>query len=130
MTRLWLIFAFLLFTSHPATAQLISPEPLCVQLVNTTNGEVLGHVETTEYHDPEGNLSWHRSNFRLEANGEQEVCSTGPFFEGYRLRVVVKTIMPLYSCLTEMNRVIHIERRMSDIGINELVMDCPSERRE
>lgn len=111
----------------PAHAQLLSEEPLCLKIVNAVGNEVLGHIETAEYYDENGSLSWHKSNFRLAIDAEQDVCSTGPFFDGYKLRVVVKTLIPLYSCLTEMNHTITITRQENAQGIKELVMDCPSE---
>lgn len=129
--RLALALFVLIFLIAPsARAQLLSETPLCVKLINATGNEALGHVETAEYYDADGNLSWHRSAFRIAKDAEQDVCSTGPFFDGYRLRVVVKTLIPLYSCLTEMNKTITISYQMPPSGIRELVMDCPSEKAE
>lgn len=127
MHFLFFVFLFNFLSVFPANAQIISPEPLCLVLKNATSDEVLGHVETAEFYDDAGKLSWHKSNFRLRSTEDQTICSTGPFFDGYQLRVVVKTLIPLYSCLTEMNKTITIQRRKNPLGIQELVMDCPPE---
>ena len=111
-----------------ASAQVFSEEPLCVNLANMTGDEVLGHIETDEYYDESGKLSWHRSNFRLQADETRQVCSTGPFFDGYTLRIVLKTIVPLYSCLTEMNRDVAIRTFTDAQGTRTLSADCPSEK--
>jgi hypothetical protein len=123
-----LFFLFLVPGVRGAQAQVFSDTPLCLILNNTTGAEVLGHIETAEHRDANGKLSWHRSNFRLAAGTEQEVCATGPFFDGYKLRLVLKTLIPLYSCKTEMNRTVNIMRVRDSNGIENLVADCPSEK--
>lgn len=113
---------------HMAQAQVFSDHPLCLTIYNGTDREVVGHVETDAFYDVTGKLSWHRQNFRLDVQKEERVCSTGPFFKGFKLRVVIKTIMPLYSCKTDMNRKITISRKIDETGFNTYVMDCPSEK--
>lgn len=111
----------------PARAQVFSDAPLCLKIHNTIDHEVLGHIETAEYYDDAGKLSWHRSNFRIKEDETKEVCSTGPFFDGYKLRIVIKTLMPLYSCKTEMNRTVTLSNQTDENGITLPVADCPSE---
>ena len=121
---------FMLITTPLAkgAAQVFSDTPLCITLKNNAGHEVLGHIETDAFYDSNGKMSWHRSNFKLQPDAEQQACSTGPFFEGYQLRVVLKSLMPLYSCKTEMNRIITITRGKDENGIDGVTADCPSER--
>lgn len=118
----------LLLTPAAARAQVFSDTPLCLTLYNSLDYEVLGHVETAEYHDAKGKLSWHRSNFRLNPEQQQKVCATGPFFDGYKLRVVLKTVMPLYSCLTTMDRILTISKKNDENGITLPVADCKEDQ--
>lgn len=122
-----LFLLLLLGAPASARAQVFTDTPQCVSVHNGTDHEVLGHVETDEYRDDTGNLSWHRSNFRLQANETEQACSTGPFFPGQQLRVVLKTIIPLYTCRTPTNTTVNITERDGPGGITELVADCPAE---
>ena len=128
LLTLCLFFILGSFPAQVAQAQVFSDQPLCLVVYNSTDREVVGHVETDAFYDVTGKLSWHRQNFRLDVQKEERVCSTGPFFKGYKLRVVIKTIMPLYSCKTDMNRKITISRKIDETGFNTYVMDCPSEK--
>jgi hypothetical protein len=128
LLTLCLFFILGSFSAQAARAQVFSDQPLCLVVYNSTDREVVGHVETDAFYDVTGKLSWHRQNFRLDVQKEERVCSTGPFFKGYKLRVVIKTIMPLYSCKTDMNRKITISRKIDETGFNTYVMDCPSEK--
>ena len=126
--RFFLLLALIALVPFAAHAQVFSDKPLCLTLANKAGNEVTGHIETDQFRDPSGKLSWHRSNFRLADKEERQVCSTGPFFEGYKLRVVVKTVIPLYSCKTEMNRTVTITRGTDEYGLNTYFMDCPNEK--
>ena len=124
-----LILLLLIFLcAAPAQAQTFTDTPLCLTLDNKTGDAVLGHIETAEYRDDHGKQSWHRHNFRIPKEESQEVCSTGPFFDDQKLRVVVKTIMPLYTCLTSMGGTVTITREPNQYGFKMLMMDCPEEK--
>jgi hypothetical protein len=120
--------ALTVLLATPAQAQIFSDTPMCLTLYNSLDYEVLGHIETAEFHDEAGKLSWHRSNFRLAPEEQKKVCATGPFFDGYKLRIVLKTIMPLYTCLSDMDRIVTISKKTDENGIVMPVADCPEEK--
>ena len=94
----------------------------------TAHGYRLGadYLTATLYDPPlEGQLQ--SLFFRRQANETEQACSTGPFFPGQQLRVVLKTIIPLYTCRTPTNTTVNITERDGPGGITELVADCPAE---
>lgn len=126
--RLFIISVLVIaFLNTPAQAQLISEQPLCVTLYNNSENEILGHIETASYTDLENNISQHISGFKIAPMQRQDFCSTGPFFEGYKLRLVLKTSMPLYSCLIETGREITMSSERDETSGWILSADCPPE---
>lgn len=103
---------FLLIFSLPAQAQEIVSEPICFTVRNEAPYKVYGSFVTDYYTDPaNGSQARHRSNFRLEEAGakdpdkgypvdQAEFCSYGPFFPGRQLELVLRTLVPVFSCKT------------------------------
>lgn len=112
-------------------------EPICFQVRNTAPHMIYGNFATNYYMHPEYNTkSRHRSNFRLEAAGSiddegypadiAEFCSYGPFFEGRRLELVLRTLVPVFSCYTRIDAgplVIKSRRNEDDTG-NIMWAEC------
>lgn len=89
----------------------IVQEPICFILLNEAEQTVFGAIRTDAYTNPDGSKSRHTSNFRLEAAGTMneegtfpvdraEFCSYGPFFEGRKLELTLKTLFPVFDCKT------------------------------
>ena len=107
-----------------AFAQLLSDTPRCVTVKNATDIELIGHVETLLYTAPDGTMTQHDVNLGLKPGEEKPVCSTGPFFDGYRLRVVARTTVPQYSCLVETGKTVTISSTYDDEDQRVITMDC------
>lgn len=100
----------------PAAAQRLNTvsQPICFEVRNTAPYSVLGSFITDYYPDPSGVEARHRSDFRLEAAGERdkegnyadraEFCTYGPFYEDRKLELVLRTIFPIFSCKTRVDR--------------------------
>lgn len=139
MYKLLFIFTFLLLMPLCAQAQELTTdgeivsEPLCFMVRNTAEHKVYGNFGTNYYVDPEtGTKARHRSNFRLEPAGSvdeegypadaAEFCSYGPFFEGRKLELVLKTLFPVFTCYTKIDQgdlVIKSKRNESDSGYDQ-----------
>jgi hypothetical protein len=118
--RLFLFaLGFLIFLPGMAAAQNegldIVSEPLCFSVRNEADYLILGHFATEQFTNPEGIKARHRSNFRLNAAGSQdpetgealdraEFCSYGPFFEGRKLEIVLRTLFPVFDCKTKIDQ--------------------------
>ena len=115
MKRL-LFFAVFVLALHPvaAGAQEIVSEPLCFRVRNEAPYKVYGNFATDYYTTPEGVQARHRSNFRLDEPGSKdeeghpadqaEFCSYGPFFPERKLEIVLRTLIPIFSCKTRIDQ--------------------------
>ena len=110
--RVLLLLALLLVAvPFPSGAQEITPQPICFKVRNTAEFSIWGSFVTDYYTREDGIKARHRSNFRLEAAGtkdpdkgypadEAEFCSYGPFYPNRQLELVLRTIVPVFTCKT------------------------------
>lgn len=95
----------------PVKAGEIVNEPLCFTLINSAEHKVYGSFRTDLYTRPDGIQARHTSNFRLEPMDtlheeegypidRAEFCSYGPFYEGRKIELVLRTLVPIFSCKT------------------------------
>lgn len=105
MRRCFTIFLFGLFLclSLPVSAQLLSPTPRCITLINQSGYSALGSVSTARFVAPDGTSSYHRQNFRLRAGDQNQFCATGPFYPNYGLEVELRSLIPLWTCRVSAN---------------------------
>lgn len=114
----------------------IVSEPICFAVRNAADFTMYGNFGTDYYTTPDGAQARHRSNFQLKAAGEKdedgfpadraEFCSYGPFFEGRKLELTMRTLFPVFSCKTRLDGgeiVLHAERNADDDGY-EYYADC------
>ena len=107
-----------------AQAQLLSPYPYCFEIINRAPWSVYGTVESKPHTSSAGVVTHHRSNFRLEAGARESVCSSGPFYNGYRLRLVLRTLIPIFECYTAANRDVVITGRTISETESETKATC------
>ena len=91
--------------------QICPPYPYCFEIINRAPWSVYGTVESKPHTSSAGVVTHHRSNFRLQSGGREQVCSSGPFYDGYRLRFVLRTLIPIFECYTVANRDVVITGR-------------------
>lgn len=129
--RGFILSLFLLLTAFPVHAQEITKEPICFMVKNTAAFKVMGSFVTDYYTAPDGSRARHTSNFRLDEAGSKdpkegyptdraEFCSYGPFYEDRQLELVLRTIIPVFSCKTSVELgeiVIKGERKPDDSGV-------------
>lgn len=127
----------LTFAPNAARAQEILNEPVCFTVRNTANHKVYGNFVTDYYTAEDGTQARHRSNFRLDEAGAKdpekgfpldvaEFCSYGPFFEGRQLELVIRTLIPVFTCKTSVEKgeiIIKSERLPDDSG-NKIWAEC------
>ncbi len=108
------------FLPFPAAAQQAGPdivaEPICFAVRNEAPYKIYGSFITDLYTNTEtGSKARHRSNFRLDVPGstdektgnptdKSEFCSYGPFFPGRKLEMTLRTLVPIFSCQTRIDR--------------------------
>ncbi|MCC6597901.1 MAG: hypothetical protein IT559_03850 [Alphaproteobacteria bacterium] len=93
----------------------IVAEPICFAVRNEAPYKVYGNFATAEFQRPDGIKTRHRSNFRLEEAGatdpetgealdQAEFCSYGPFFPERKLELVLRTLFPIFNCMTKIDQ--------------------------
>lgn len=130
-----LVLMFISGSAYAQTPDIVS-DPICFQIRNTQDFTMYGTIGTDYYTTPSGTQARHRSNYRLEAAGSvdeegypadrAEFCSYGPFFPDRKLELVIRTLFPVFSCMTRIDQgeiVLRAERNESDSGYNYFA-DC------
>jgi len=120
----FIVASTLLFIFHvtPSLAGDVTPFEECATLRNSADQQVMGVIKTEAF-KYKGQIVRHESTFDLQDGETVEVCSTGPFFPGYKVELTIKTIMPLFSCLTRLSGDIVLRRKDVD-GFTQLYADC------
>ena len=124
-----LLFLMCVALVTPALAQLLSPTPRCITLLNQSGFTALGSVSTTRFVAPDGASSYHRQNFRISNGERNQFCATGPFYPEYGLEVVLRSMFPLWTCIVPANqqtiRILSNYDKKEDV--HRLYMECPQQ---
>jgi hypothetical protein len=113
----FLFMIVILCLSAPAMAQLESPflpttptvprafgaissTPQCFNVVNTAPYTVYGSIHSNFFVRPDGIKTRHKSNFRLAPDDYNEFCTTGPFYDGNKVELVLRSLVPIFTCKT------------------------------
>lgn len=129
-TALFAILSGFLF-SVPAQAQEILDSPICTQIVNEADYTVRGTISTAESNysdssDPvkDGTQARHSVNFKLEPGERWDVCSSGPFYPGQKLELMLRTLIPVFECQTSLVAPIVIKSERDANGDLKTWADC------
>lgn len=79
---------------------MLSQKPMCFNIVNKADWYVTGSIETKPHQQADGETLHHRSNFRLAPDESTGACTTGPFYDGYRVLLTLRTLIPIFECYT------------------------------
>jgi len=122
------IFTIISLLSCPAMAQEITAEPICFTIRNEADHRIYGSVSTAYVTNEDGLKIHYDGTFRLEAKGtvdpdtgyekdSTEFCSNGPFYPGRQLEITLRTLIPVFTCKTNVELgdiVIHSEKVIKD----------------
>lgn len=122
ISHIFLCALILSALTSPASAGDVTPFKECATLVNSADQQVMGVIKTEAF-KYKGQIVRHESTFDLQDGETVVVCSTGPFFPGYKVELTIKTIMPLFSCLTRLSGDIVLRRKEKD-RFTHLYADC------
>lgn len=113
-----------LFPNYVAKANEVTPFQECATLRNMTDQTIMGVVRTAPFKVKGGMMQRHEAPFRLEESETAEICSTGPFYDGYKVELIIRTIIPLYSCQTRLSGDIMLRKTETGEGYTKLYADC------
>jgi len=126
----------LIFAAVPALAQPAPPTvgegkegeiiqtPICTYMTNRSEQTIIGTIGLAAQTLPDGQVAALSENFKLKAGEKRQVCAAGPFFEGRRIKIVLRTIMPLFECKTKMNHEIFLDADPQAEGFKKLSATC------
>lgn len=126
------VFIFLLFSAVPAFAQVpsrqaageIISQPICTYVINRSDQTIMGTIATKSQTLADGTVAAHADNFKLAAGDRRQFCAAGPFFEGRRLELTIRTLIPLFSCYTKIDRDIYLDATPDAAGFKKLSATC------
>lgn len=99
-------------------------EPICSALINRSDQTILGTLSTAPQEAASGDKIAHRDNFRLASGEKKEFCVSGPFYEGRRIKLVIRTLMPLFECKTRVEEPVYLDAEEGDNGMKKLSATC------
>jgi hypothetical protein len=94
----------------------IVTDAICFNVINNAPYTVFGTFITNTYTAEDGTRARHRSNFRLETAHQSQFCTYGPFYEGRKLELVLRTLIPVFTCKTAITGDIVIQGRRKPEG--------------
>lgn len=131
--KFFLTFLVFVTLALPAMAQFtalsgkegeILSKPICSALVNGSDVAIQGTLSTATQILKNGDPARHRDNFKLQPGERKEFCASGPFFEGRRLELVIRTMIPLFECKTKIDREIVLKSAKEDDDIRKYSANC------
>lgn len=110
--------------TRPSAEGEVTSQPYCFNLINQASYSVSGNIATNYFTRPDGIRARHRSNFRLEAKGRKEFCTSGPFYDGYKVELTLRTLVPIFSCKTTVTGDVWIYGRQEADGSYKTTASC------
>lgn len=98
--------------------------PICSKLINRSDQAIMGTLLTAAQMLESGDSVRHRDNFKLESGAEKDFCVAGPFYEGRRVEIVLRTVIPLFNCRTKVDSPIYLDVIEDANGIRKLSATC------
>lgn len=107
-----------------ARAELISPRPYCATIKNTAEFMLYVMIRSDYGTNRSGKKQRHESSFRLEPGKDTQVCSTGPFYPGYKVELVIKSLLPVFNCKTRLVGTIPLKVDERPDGTHKIYAVC------
>ncbi len=122
LMKILFLFLGMICLNLSAVAADVTPFKECATIRNAANQQVTGVIKTDAFKF-RGQIRRHEKNFILQDGETVEVCSTGPFYPGYKVELTIRTIMPLFTCKTRLSGEI-VLRRKEIKNFTALYADC------
>jgi hypothetical protein len=124
MTKFFVILIIIcVFTTSVIAAPLLSPTPLCSVFKNQSERTVFIAVRTNYFEGADGTKQRHEASIRLEPQEKQQICAQGPFYDGYRVEVILRTLIPLFDCKTKLGNDLNITQTKEG-DVVKLSLNC------
>ncbi len=98
--KLFISLLFFLSVCFPASAQEYLEQPICFTVKNNAPYSVYGDVATAPDKAEDGSQITHEATFSLKEGESVPMCTKGPVFPGNKVRVTLRTLIPVFECLS------------------------------
>ena len=88
----------------------------CFIIKNAAPYTIMGSFRTNFFEAVDGTQARSQTNFRMAPGVSEEYCTYGPFYSGGRLEVILRTIVPIFSCFTVAEGEITIRGKVEKTG--------------
>lgn len=88
----------------PAPGGAGNGKAVCGSIRSTIPFKIYGTLATDRAGEKDGVAARHKSTFTLSEGESLKVCSEGPFFKDQRLELTLRTMFPVFSCRTKIDR--------------------------
>ena len=113
-----ILMSFLLLVAPDAqAAPQYSTERHCGTLVNDTDRSVSGSITTNYDENDKGEKFRHQANFTLKPKETWPFCTTGPYYDGEKVQLDLRSLIPLFTCLTKAEGEILIRTRTENDAV-------------
>ena len=102
----------------------ITKQPICSKVTNRSTVNIQGTIALAPQTLPDGTPQQFSDNFKLAPNEQKDVCASGPFYEGRRIELTIRTLIPLFSCKTALGREIFLDMGEGDDGTKRYSATC------
>lgn len=102
----------------------VATSPSCFRIVNQAPYTVMGSLYTNFYVNKDRQKARHTSNFRLEKGQSLPFCTYGPFYEGKKLELVLRTVLPIFNCRTMVDADIYLKGQVNEDGTTKTWATC------
>jgi hypothetical protein len=123
-TMLFVAVFLLAADAFAGTAGLTSPTPHCGIIKNDSDRSMTGSIRTDYYTKDDGSKGHHEATFRLKPGEDQQFCSTGPFYPGYKVGLILRTLAPVFDCKTRLAGTILLKSEKRADGTIKIYAIC------
>ena len=122
--KYFLALLFLLIPVSAQAAELYSPQPKCAVIRNETKDKTFVAIRTDFYTKPDGARSYYEEIMHLKPDEERQVCAKGPFYDGYKVNLIIKSLFPLFDCKTKLEGTIPVREKPTPSGGRDFYAVC------
>lgn len=102
----------------------VTSRPFCGMLVNRSSVSMRGTVATMAQTLPDGTQARHTINYKLAPGEKKQICASGPFYEGRKLELTIRSLIPLFSCMTRMEGDVYLDMKEDSEGVKRYSATC------
>lgn len=102
----------------------VTRQPICSKLTNRSSVTIQGTITLAPQRLENGDVHQFSDNFKLSPGQRQDLCASGPFYEGRRIDLTIRTLFPLFSCKAALGQEIFLDMEEGPGGTKKYSATC------